>query len=74
MVERLLKAGAPANSFQADKSALYYAVSRRDIKIAKMLFDYGADVNGKPNSSMTPLQFAEEAGDAKMVKLLKGVN
>lgn|GEM_PF-1658601 len=74
MVEKLLKAGAPANSYQADKSALYYAVSRRDVKIAKMLLDAGANVNGKPNSGMTPLQFAVEAGDTKMVKLLKNAN
>ena len=70
MVERLLKAGVSPNSTQHGKSALYYAVAKEDIKIAKLLLDYGADAKFIDDDGMTPLKYAHEVGDTEMIELL----
>jgi len=70
MVSLLLEAGVSANSIQHGKSALYYAVAKGDIKIAKMLIDYGADASYVDDDGMTLLKYAHEAGGTEMAELL----
>lgn len=73
LAEFLLKAGAnpslPSNN--AFKVApLHSAAASKNVKIAKLLIDAGADVNAKQQEGFTPLHSAAHNGDLEMAELL----
>jgi len=70
-VRLLLEAGARANSIQKRKSALHYAVARKNLKLAQMLIEHGAFPDGSIGNQKSPLQMAKDVCDAEMVELLK---
>ncbi len=49
---------------------LHSAVANRNLLIAKILLDNGADVNARQTLGVTPLHSAAHQGDSQMVKLL----
>ncbi|KAK1573697.1 ankyrin repeat-containing domain protein [Colletotrichum navitas] len=53
-----------------DYSPLHDAVEEEYADIARLLLQYGADVNRQNAAQMTPLHIAVEADDLEMVKLL----
>lgn len=73
LAEFLLKSGAnpslPSNN--AFKVApLHSAAASKNVKIAKMLIEAGADVNAKQQEGFTPLHSAAHNGDLEMAELL----
>jgi ankyrin repeat protein len=73
LAEFLLQAGAnpslPSNN--AFKVApLHSAAASKNVKIAKLLIDAGADVNAKQQEGITPLHSAAHNGDLEMAELL----
>lgn len=72
VVEALLKHGAEPNvSSKYGITSVCCAVLWGNIKILKILLEYGADVNkGSENKYMTPLMYASVCGKYKTVKLL----
>jgi ankyrin repeat protein len=51
-------------------TALHGAVARRDVEIAKMLLEAGADANARQESGFVPLHVAASNGNAALVELL----
>jgi cytohesin len=70
MVSRLLKAGVDANSKWRGNSALYFAVRKNNLQIAKMLIDKGAEVNAAEPGGQTPLSLARSRQFNSMAELL----
>ena len=73
IVEFLLKNGADVNTAarNAQKvTALHGAVARRDVEIAKMLLERGADANAKQERGFVPLHDAAANGNFALVQLL----
>lgn len=73
LVEFLLKAGAnpslPSNN--AFKVApLHSAAASKNVRIAQLLINAGADVNAKQQEGITPLHSAAHNGDLEMAQLL----
>lgn len=73
LAEFLLTAGAnpslPSNN--AFKVApLHSAAASKNVKIAKLLIDHGADVNATQQEGFTPLHSAAHNGDLAMAELL----
>jgi uncharacterized protein len=73
LAEFLLKGGAnpslPSNnSFRV--APLHSAAASKNIAIARLLLDHGADVNAKQQENITPLHSAAHNGHVEMVKLL----
>ncbi|KAK0643712.1 hypothetical protein B0T16DRAFT_430222 [Cercophora newfieldiana] len=46
---------AEAESYEKQYTALHYSASKRDINVAQILLDHGADVNAKTAKAETPL-------------------
>lgn len=66
----LLQAGARVNVVDAkDRTPLFFAVRRNDIKAIKLLIDFGADVN-IPTNNMSLLAIASQYGYANAVHML----
>jgi len=73
IVEFLLKNGADVKTAarNAQKvTALHGAVARRDVEIAKMLLEAGADPNARQERGFVPLHDAAANGNAALVELL----
>ena len=73
IVEFLLKNGADVKTSarNAQKvTALHGAVARRDVEIAKMLLEAGADPNARQERGFAPLHDAAANGNAALVELL----
>jgi ankyrin repeat protein len=73
IVEFLLKNGADVKmaARNAQKvTALHGAVARRDVEIAKMLLEAGADPNARQERGFVPLHDAAANGNAALVELL----
>jgi hypothetical protein len=73
IVEFLLKNGADvkATARNAQKvTALHGAVARRDVEIAKVLLEAGADPNARQERGFVPLHDAAANGNAALVELL----
>ncbi len=73
LAEFLLSAGAnpslPSNNaFRV--APLHSAAASKNVKIAKLLIDAGADVNAKQQEGITPLHSAAHNGDLDMAELL----
>lgn len=54
------------------ETPLEWAISKRDLEIARMLVEAGADVNLAMNDGRTPLHRALEVGAADIADLLRG--
>jgi len=73
IVEFLLRNGADVKTAarNAQKvTALHGAVARRDVEIAKMLLEAGADPNARQERGFAPLHDAAANGNAPLVELL----
>jgi len=73
IVEFLLRNGADVKTAarNAQKvTALHAAVARRDVEIAKMLLEAGADPNARQERGFAPLHDAAANGNAPLVELL----
>jgi hypothetical protein len=80
MVERILRMGADPDGVveiilgppRRYHTALMVATDVRNLALADLLINSGADVNKKPYLTVkyTPLQYAAKSGDLDMVKLL----
>jgi ankyrin repeat protein len=72
MVEALLKAGADANSFQAEgQTALMTAARAGSVDAVKLLLDHGAEVNAKESwRGQTALMWATAENHPAVVQLL----
>jgi ankyrin repeat protein len=73
IVEFLLKNGADVSlsARNAQKvTALHAAVARRDLKIAKLLLEVGADPNARQERGFAPLHDAAANGSLPLVELL----
>lgn len=73
IVEFLLKNGADVKTAARNAqqvTALHGAVARRDVEIAKMLLDAGADPNARQERGFVPLHDAAANGNAALVELL----
>ncbi len=73
IVEFLLTNGADVKTAarNAQKvTALHAAVARRDVEIAKMLLEAGADPNARQERGFAPLHDAAANGNAPLVELL----
>lgn len=72
--KRMLELGADANAPYFDRRAirtpLGIAIDTGQHELAKMLLDFGADVNGRDSSGQTPLFAAGRSGDIVAVNLL----
>jgi ankyrin repeat protein len=68
----------PGNCLSVDdtdrlgKSALYYAIEAKDVKLVAMLLDKGADINLPDAHGVTPLWIAACNGYAAIVEILLG--
>jgi ankyrin repeat protein len=73
IVEFLLKNGAEVNAAARNAQkvmALHGAVARRDVEIAKMLLERGAEANAKQQRGFVPLHDAAANGNLALVQLL----
>lgn len=52
------------------KTALYYAIINKDIKMINLLLEYGADINSEDNDGINPLLLSVKNNDINLVKLL----
>ncbi len=69
-VKKLLKRKANPNYIQSDGyTLLHWAAQEGFVKVAKLLVQYGADVNASDDNQMTPL-YNSAGRDFKMVKTL----
>ena len=77
IAEFLISAGADVN-LPANNSLQVYplhsAVAAKNISIARLLLQHGADVNAKQMSGITPLHSAAHNGQTAMVELLLANN
>jgi ankyrin repeat protein len=85
MVRLLIKSGADVNkgcitynAMNATRTCwrlIHFAVGTKNVEIVKLLIDHGADINASDNPKFqTPLQVAEEIGQADIIALLKNSN
>jgi len=73
IVEFLLRSGADVKTAARNPqkvTALHGAVARRDVEIAKMLLEAGADPNARQERGFAPLHDAAANGNAPLVELL----
>lgn len=75
IVENCLKNSSNAKSFlnnlpKKSYSLLHAAVQKKQYEITEMLIKYGADVNVVDGKDKSPMYYATENGDIKMLKLL----
>jgi hypothetical protein len=68
--EFLLSKGADPNLEVDDKSTLEWAVRNDQERIARLLIEFGADVNKPDNKGNTPLISAAELNNLEMCKIL----
>ncbi len=77
VVKTLVAYGADVNKPDpSGQDPLYFtplrlAVFTNDLETVKLLIDNGADVNAKDNEGNTALKLAQQAGNTKIVELLK---
>lgn len=69
-VAALLKAGANPNGAYGEGWPMLWAASRKNLPIARMLLDAGADVNRRPDELPSALMGACEVGSVEMALLL----
>ena len=71
-VRQVLNAGADLEYRQSDtgRTALDYAAFNRNTVAARVLVDFGADVNAMDKTGLTPLMLAAENGDTGMTGVL----
>lgn len=70
MIEYLLKRRAKVNEIFYGRSYLYRAILRNNYEIAKLLIDYGADVNYIDNRHRTIYSYALDYADDDLIELL----
>lgn len=70
-VKILLGYGASVNVWDADGSALTYAIKENRMRIFKLLLTYKADPNSAPSPDLLPLKIARQYDRKEMVALLK---
>src|SRR5438445_569656 len=72
-VRLLVEAGAPVNAKQEKGWApLHEAVLSRDVEMARYLLAHGADPKQQNDEGKSAIGIAAEAGDAAILRLLKG--
>lgn len=70
IVEAALKKGVAVNSKdKSDKNLLLIATELNDLKMARLLVSYGADVNQQDNKLDSPFLLAGASGQTEFVKL-----
>ncbi|HOH18457.1 MAG TPA: ankyrin repeat domain-containing protein, partial [Bacilli bacterium] len=70
MIEYLLKKKANVNEIFYGRSYLYRAILRNNYEIAKLLVDYGADVNYIDNRHRTIFSYAIDYASDEIIDLL----
>jgi ankyrin repeat protein len=73
LVRRLLNRGADVNEQEkdySDRTPLFFAVESGNAGIAKMLIDFGAEVNARDLYSQTPIMNLDDDSSSELVKLL----
>ena len=70
LLHQAIQNGANVNAPRSGNTPLAYACGYNDLKIIRLLLNYGADVNGRGKNGCTPLENACYKGSEDIVRLL----